>query len=81
MVLNIDLGPTFIALTGETPPTFMDGVSIDPLLKSDKPANSWREDALIEHSGEYKQVNKGCPKLTNAGVGVRLCDYHVMYVV
>ena len=70
MVLNIDLGPTFIALSGGEPPDEMDGSSMEPLLKNKKPSQLWRHDALIEYWGESMEFIKGCPQFTNAGVSV-----------
>jgi arylsulfatase A-like enzyme len=46
MVLNIDFAPTFAAIAGIEPPTFVDGRSFLPLLESPQPR--WREAFLIE---------------------------------
>jgi N-acetylglucosamine-6-sulfatase len=46
MVLNIDVAPTIVQLTGAQAPA-MDGQSLVPLL--DGSAGSWRTDFLIEH--------------------------------
>ena len=48
--LNIDLAPTFAALGGATPPSFVDGRSLEPLLRGTTPAN-WRDTVFIEHEG------------------------------
>ncbi len=46
LALNIDLGPTFAALTGRTMPG-AEGRSLLPLLAGRRPA--WRHDFLVEH--------------------------------
>ncbi|MEK7188062.1 MAG: sulfatase-like hydrolase/transferase [Patescibacteria group bacterium] len=46
MALNIDLAPTFADLAGITPPSPVDGLSLEPILKNQSP--SWRTDFLIE---------------------------------
>lgn len=51
MVQNIDYGPTFLELAGVTEPNDMQGVSLVPLLKGEKPED-WR-DALYYHFYEY----------------------------
>jgi N-acetylglucosamine-6-sulfatase len=48
MVLNNDLAPTFASLAGLTPPSFVDGRSLSPLL-STSPPSPWRNALLIEH--------------------------------
>lgn len=45
--LNIDLAPTLLALAGAPVPDNMQGRSLVPLLKGDKP--KWRESFLIEY--------------------------------
>ena len=48
MVLNNDLAPTFASWAGLTPPSFVDGRSLEPLL-STSPPSSWRSAFLVEH--------------------------------
>jgi arylsulfatase A-like enzyme len=45
LVVNNDLAPTFAALAGVTPPSFIDGRSFLPLF--DDPEQSWRHSFLI----------------------------------
>jgi hypothetical protein len=48
-VLNIDYAPTFAEIAGVTPPAFVDGRSIVPLLRPvPPPANFWRDVMLLE---------------------------------
>src|SRR5215213_10908440 len=47
LALNIDLAPTIAALAGVTPPAFVDGRSLAPLLRGDPPPTV-RQAALIE---------------------------------
>jgi N-acetylglucosamine-6-sulfatase len=46
---NVDLYPTFVALTGATPHNPVDGHSLLPLLHPGKKRPAWRTAALIEH--------------------------------
>ncbi|WP_187437767.1 sulfatase family protein [Actinomadura decatromicini] len=48
--LNTDLAPTFAALAGVTPPSFVDGRSLVPFLKGVTPSR-WRLALLNEHAG------------------------------
>ena len=48
MALNNDLAPTFASWAGVTPPGFVDGRSLDPLL-SMSPPSTWRSAFLVEH--------------------------------
>jgi N-acetylglucosamine-6-sulfatase len=52
MVLNIDVAPTIVQLTGAQAPS-MDGQSLVPLL--DGSSTSWRQDFLIEHLAKNKR--------------------------
>lgn len=47
--LNIDFAPTFAELAGATPPDFVDGRSLVPLLRRTLPASGWRQAFLMEH--------------------------------
>ncbi|MCB1885498.1 MAG: sulfatase [Geminicoccaceae bacterium] len=49
MVLNNDFAPTFAAMAGVTPPGFVDGRSLLPLLKD--PAAPWRRSFLVQRLG------------------------------
>ena len=48
MALNNDFAPTFADLAGVTPPSFVDGRSLRPLLTTSPPA-TWRSAFLVEH--------------------------------
>jgi len=48
MALNNDLAPTFTSWAGLTPPGFVDGRSLGPLLSA-SPPSSWRSALLVEH--------------------------------
>jgi arylsulfatase A-like enzyme len=48
MALNNDLAPTFASWAGVTPPGFVDGRSLEPLLSTSPPA-TWRTAFLVEH--------------------------------
>ena len=57
---------------GVAPPT-MDGKSLLPLLTTKAarvPSAEWRQDFLVEHSGEHKQTNKGCPQYNGQNLAV-----------
>jgi arylsulfatase A-like enzyme len=54
MILNNDFAPTVADWAGVTPPRFVDGKSIDPVLQKNPPLpNEWREQVLIEHLGRW----------------------------
>jgi arylsulfatase A-like enzyme len=60
MALNNDLAPTFASWAGITPPSFVDGRSLTPLL-SVSPHASWRTAFLVEHrrsAEEYDYVRR-----------------------
>jgi N-acetylglucosamine-6-sulfatase len=60
MALNNDLAPTFASWAGITPPSFVDGRSLTPLLSVSPPA-SWRTAFLVEHrrsAEEYDYVRR-----------------------
>jgi arylsulfatase A-like enzyme len=48
MTLNIDFAPTMLALAGVTPPAGMQGRSLIPLVKNQRPAD-WRREFFYEH--------------------------------
>jgi N-acetylglucosamine-6-sulfatase len=48
MALNNDLAPTFASWAGLTPPSFVDGRLLGPLLSA-SPPSSWRSALLVEH--------------------------------
>jgi arylsulfatase A-like enzyme len=48
MVLELDIAPTFLEMAGVAVPKSMQGRSLVPLLKGEKPA-SWRKDWLYEY--------------------------------
>ena len=51
LVGNTDLAPTWAELAGATPPDFVDGRSLVPLLASAPPDKSdWRQCFLLEHA-------------------------------
>jgi arylsulfatase A-like enzyme len=59
MALNNDLAPTFARWASVTPPAFVDGRSLAPLL-STSPPTSWRTAFLVEHrrsAEEYGYVS------------------------
>nr|XP_002731690.2 PREDICTED: N-acetylglucosamine-6-sulfatase-like [Saccoglossus kowalevskii] len=72
-VLNIDLAPTFIELSGHEVPSDVDGMSLITLLHSNLPASSrWRQDFLVEHNGEHAPDGK-YPPCKNTG-GLQACS-------
>ena len=54
MALNNDLAPTIASWAGVTPPAFVDGRSLEPLLSSSPPA-TWRTAFLVEHRKSPEQ--------------------------
>ncbi len=69
MVLNLDIAPTFADAAGVSPPGFVEGQSMLPLLSD--PNAPWRDHFLIEHWGEG-----GVP----AYCAIRTADWkYVMY--
>lgn len=73
VVLNIDFGPTFLAIAGiNVSQTSMDGDSFLPLVtKSSGHKVKWRSDFLVEYTGEgHATSDPHCPSL---GPGVSEC--------
>ena len=56
MALNNDLAPTFASWAGVTPPNFVDGRSLVPLLSASLPA-SWRTAFLVEHRSSREEYS------------------------
>lgn len=57
LIGNLDLAPTWAELAGVTPPNWVDGISIMPLISIDREVpTSWRKDILIEHWGAESEV-------------------------
>ena len=54
MVLNNDFAPTLASWAGVTPPAFVDGRSLKPLL-TDSPPPTWRSAFLVEHRTSPEQ--------------------------
>ncbi len=52
MILNIDIGPTFMDLAGMDTPTHMDGRSFLPLLTGTS-INDWRKEFVYQYFWEY----------------------------
>jgi arylsulfatase A-like enzyme len=49
LVGNIDLAPSFAAMAGATPPSFVDGRSFLPLAHDPGSTQPWRDAYLVEH--------------------------------
>lgn len=52
IVANIDLAPTIADYAGVTPPSFVDGRSLRPLLETQLDGSEWRKRILVEHRRE-----------------------------
>ncbi len=61
LVGNVDLATTFADLAGVSTPSFVDGRSILPLLRSNPP--DWRSAYLLEHSSKAGGKNKNKKKV------------------
>ncbi|CAI9726243.1 N-acetylglucosamine-6-sulfatase-like [Octopus vulgaris] len=72
LVLNIDFAPTFLSLAGIKEPGKFDGKSLQPLLTANKTDPKFRNNFLIEHSGEFHEEVKNCPQYKNQGMSS--CD-------
>lgn len=60
--MNIDLGPTFISLAGGDIPIDMDGKNMEVLWTNPEGSLDYRNNVLIEYSGEEKETIPGCPQ-------------------
>ncbi len=56
-VLNTDLAPTVLDLAGVEIPATMQGRSLRPFLRGERPED-WRSDFLVEHLMEHAQIAK-----------------------
>ena len=77
IILNIDIAPTLVDLAGvpDGSAVITDGQSFKSLLTSNmsaEPPSQWRTQFLVEHDGEFQDVIKGCPDLSNQNVAVSL---------
>ena len=70
--MNIDLGPTFIALAGGEVPPYMDGQPLVPVWDGGKfgTRGSLRSHVLVEHYGEHKVHTPPCDQYNNQGLAV-----------
>jgi len=66
MILNIDMAPTMLEMTGVSVPGSMQGRSLVPLVSGEKPA--WRDKWFYEHVYEHAGVIEPC-------IGVRETDW------
>nr|KAG5699462.1 hypothetical protein BaRGS_016308 [Batillaria attramentaria] len=78
-VMNVDLGPTFIALSGQSVPQPVDGKPLQATWSARDPgqneaADPFRSTVLVEHSGEHAVIVKGCPRYD--GQGMANCNPH-----
>ena len=72
LVLNNDFAPTFAELAGISPPKFVDGRSLVPLLNSSPlPLSNWRQ-AFLNEAWAPSEVAAGQQKVYQA---VRTCRY------
>ncbi len=71
MVLNLDIAPTMLDLAGVTVPKQMQGLSLVPFLRGDKP--EWRKDWL------YEYYEDPCPGMVRRNRGVRTERYKFIH--
>lgn len=57
MALNVDVSPTLLELAGVKPPRDVQGRSLAPFLKGEKPTD-WRSDFFYEHLFERNNIPK-----------------------
>ena len=72
LVQNLDFAETFLGMAGVKPPADMQGESIVPLLKGEKPAD-WRE-SIYYHYWEFPAVH-----MVHRHYGVRTDRYKLIY--
>ncbi|PVD33227.1 hypothetical protein C0Q70_04478 [Pomacea canaliculata] len=65
--MNIDIGPTFVALSGQDIPPQMDGKSLIELWTKKK-TGAFRSDILVEHYGEHSDAFPDCPQDNGQGL-------------
>ncbi|KAJ8299587.1 hypothetical protein KUTeg_023647 [Tegillarca granosa] len=63
IVMNIDLAPTFVNMSGLPVPPQMDGTTILPILHG--VSNTSSRSILVEHQGEHTKFVLGCPQYKN----------------
>ena len=71
MVMNIDIAPTILSIAGLPVPASIQGTSILPLLKKDRPEN-WRK-AVYYHYYEYPEPHHVAPHF-----GMRTSEYKLV---
>lgn len=57
LALNVDLAPTLLDLAGVAVPEGMQGRSLVPLIRGERP-DDWRTDFFVEHLMEHEQIVK-----------------------
>ncbi|KAK3873117.1 hypothetical protein Pcinc_016902 [Petrolisthes cinctipes] len=77
---NIDLAPTFLEVAGIPVPKYMDGMSLKHIIMDDEEKREdqfrnmvsghqqVRRTMLVEHSGEGRDTNPGCPSVPSPGM-------------
>ena len=84
--MNIDLGPTFITLSGQQVPSYMDGKSLTPVWNAEQNAgqkgraNSFRSELLVEHYGEHGFSTVGCPQYAGQGMAVSRASFLLFWL-
>ena len=73
MVLNVDIAPTILELAGLQAPEQMQGRSLAPLLKGEKP--KWRTDFFYEHLFEHPTIPRSEALRTERWKYTRYIDY------
>ena len=75
---NVDLYPTFVALTGGTPGTSVEGHSLVPLLHPAPARPAWRSVALVEHLRQVRNTND--PDLEDGKAGGSPTTYEAIRI-